>query len=371
MMFRTPLCDLLRIEYPILQSGMGGVAGPELAAEVSKAGGLGILGGLMKTAEQIRTEIRQVRVLTDRPFGVNLWIHQDLRPPVPASSVTDDAITAVQEVLNTFRRRLGLPIPADRPAPPPDLIAEAFQVVLDERVPVWSTVFGPPDPAMIEECHRRGITVIAMVATPHAARTVVASGCDAVVAQGSEAGGHRATFAKPSSRDIGSIGAMALVPQIVDAVRVPVIAAGGVADGRGLVAALALGASGILMGTRFVATRESTAANVWKKALLEQDGDETTVTDAFTGLYARALRNRFTEEYAASGAPVLPTLWQSRAANDISAASIRDDNRDYFSMWSGQGVGLIHDLPGAGEVVELVIREARAALDKLGTRVRS
>jgi nitronate monooxygenase len=212
--------------------------------------------------------------------------------------------------------------------------------------------------------------VIAMVATAQDARTVVALGCDAVVAQGSEAGGHRATFAKPASPETGAIGSMALIPQIVDTVSVPVIAAGGIADGRGLVAALALGAAGILMGTRFVATRESTAAEAWKKSLLERDGDSTTVTDVFTGLWARALRNRFTEEYRASGAPALPTLWQAAVARDISAAAIRAGDPDYFPMWSGQGVGLLHSLPGAGDVVETVVREARAALDALASGVR-
>ena len=369
MTLRTALCDLLGIEYPIVQSGMGSVAGPELAAEVSKAGGLGILGGLLKTADQLRDEIRRVRALTARPFGVNLWL-QELRPPVPAHSIADATLAQAQGALNAFRARLGLPPSTARPAPPPDLIAEAFQVILDERVPVWSTVFGPPDRAMIDECHRRGIAVIAMVATPADARTVVALGCDAVVAQGSEAGGHRATFTKPASPETGAIGSMALIPQIVDAVSVPVIAAGGIADGRGLVAALALGAAGILMGTRFVATRESTAAEAWKKSLLERDGDSTTVTDAFTGLWARALRNRFTEEYRASGAPALPTLWQAAVARDISAAAMRAGDPDYFPMWSGQGVGLVRSLPGAGEVVETVVREAGAALDALASGVR-
>lgn len=142
----------------------------------------------------------------------------------------------------------------------------------------------------------------------------------------------------------------------------PVIAAGGIADGRGLVAALALGASGILLGTRFVATRESGAPEFWKKSLLERDADATTVTDAFTGLYARALANTFSREYAASEAPVLPPLVQRNAANDIYAAALKQGDGEYYPMWAGQSVGLIHNLPGAAEVVEMTIREARALL---------
>jgi nitronate monooxygenase len=156
----------------------------------------------------------------------------------------------------------------------------------------------------------------------------------------------------------------------VDAVSMPVIAAGGIADGRGLVSALALGASGVLLGTRFVATRESGAPEFWKKALLERGSDATTVTDAFTGLYARTLINTFNTEYAAAGAPVLPPLLQARAAMDVYTASAQQQTGDYFAMHAGQSMGLIHDLPGAGEVVRAIVREARAVLAALPGRVR-
>ena len=149
---------------------------------------------------------------------------------------------------------------------------------------------------------------------------------------------------------------------MVDAVRIPVIAAGGIADGRGLVAALALGASGILMGTRFIATRESMAVEMYKKALLENSGNATTLTDAFSGRYARLLRNEFSRRYAKSSAPVLPFLWQASAAKDIYDRATAEGNPDYFPMYAGQSVGLIHNLPGAAEVVESVVREARQLL---------
>ena len=367
---RTSLCDLLGIEYPILQSGMGGVAGPELVAEVSRAGGLGILAGLRLNAEQLRQGIARVRQLTDRPFGVNLWLHTQLLPPVDPAALPAATVQQVQGTLNRFRERLGIPAESGRPAAVPDLINEAFEVILEERVPVWSIGLGNPGRDMVARCLERGIKIVAMVATVDDARAVAAAGVDAVIAQGSEAGGHRSTWVKPASREMAQIGAMALVPQIVDAVDVPVIASGGLADGRGLVASLALGAVGVLLGTRFVATRESGAAEFWKKALLERGSEATTVTDAFTGLYARALRSAFTEEYAASGAPVLPALLQSGAAQDIFAASTKQQNPEYVPMWSGQSVGLIHDLPGAAEVVETMVREARLALRALNERVR-
>jgi nitronate monooxygenase len=367
---RTALCDLLGIDYPIVQSGMRPVAGPDLVAEVSRAGGLGILAGLGLPPDDLRAAIRKIRALTDRPFGVNLWLHTELRPPVDPATLPDERVRAVQTVLNRFRAELDLPSRWDRPSAFPDLIDAALEVILDERVPVWSIGLGNPGTAMVGRCHERGVKVIAMVATVDDARAVAASGVDAIVAQGAEAGGHRSTWVKPRSREAAQVGTLALVPQVVDAVGVPVIAAGGLADGRGLVAALALGATGILLGTRFVATRESAAAETWKKALLERESDQTTVTDAYTGLYARALRSRFTEDYAASGAPVLPALVQSRAAEDVFQAAVRRQDPERFPLYAGQSVGLIHDLPGAAEVVEAIVGEACAVLAALPRRAR-
>jgi nitronate monooxygenase len=224
---------------------------------------------------------------------------------------------------------------------------------------------------MVKRCHARGVKVMAMVATVQDARDVVAAGADLVVAQGGEAGGHRSVASKPANPEAAMIGTMALVPQIVDVVRVPVVAAGGLADGRGLVAALALGAHGVLLGTRFVATRESMAPEFYKKNLLERDADATMVTDAFTGQWARALRNTFAVEYRAAGAPTLPSLLQSGASGDISAAAVKKQDGEYFPMFSGQSVGLVHNIPGAAEVVESIIREAREILASLQTRVKT
>jgi len=365
MTLRTPLCDLLGIEYPIVQSGMGGVAGPDLVAEVSRAGALGIIAGLNLTADKVREAIRAVRAAADRPFGVNLFMPDQLRPPVDPATIPDDTIRAVQGTLNGFRARLGLPSTSERPPAVPDLIPAAFEVILEERPRVFSIGLGNPEPKMVNRCHERGIQVMAMVTTVDDARTVERAGVDVIVAQGAEAGGHRSTWSKPASVESVSIGTLTLVPQVVDAVRVPVIAAGGIADGRGLVAALALGASGALLGTRFVATREATAPEFQKKALLESEAEATTVTDAITGLWARYIQNTYTAEYDASGAPVLPALLQSRAEQDIFGHAAKEAAPEWFPMPTGQSVGLVHDLPGAAEVVERIVREARAVLDAL------
>lgn len=367
---RTALCDLLGIEYPVMQSGMGSVAGADLVAEVSRAGGLGILAGLNVPAEELRGRIRHVRQLTDRPFGVNLWLHTELRPPVDPGTISDDRLAAVQSVLNGFRGALGIPARSARPEAVPDIIAQQIEVILEERPAVFSIGLGDPGPDLTARCRAQGIKVVAMVATVEDARAVAASGVDVIVAQGSEAGGHRSTWVKRPSPDAASVGTMALVPQIVDAVDVPVVAAGGISDGRGLVAALALGAVGILLGTRFVATRESMAPEFWKKSLLEREGDDTTITDGFSGLWLRTLRNTYTAEYQASGAPVLPPLLQTRAAQDVLEEARRRGEGGFFPMLAGQGVGLVRDLPGAGEVVAALVREARVVLAGLPRRAR-
>jgi nitronate monooxygenase len=365
---RTPLCDLLGIRHPIVQSGMGRVAGPELAAEVSRAGGLGVLAGLGLTGDELRPQIRKLRELTDRPFGVNLWLHEEILPPADSSQIPEETLLRIQKELNRFRERLGLPPRFDRPPSFPDVVDSAFEAVLDERVPVWSVGLGDPGRERVRRCRERGVRVMAMVATVEDARQVASSGADVIVAQGGEAGGHRSTWKRPLSREHANIGSIALVPQIVDAVDAPVVAAGGIADGRGLVAALALGAAGVLMGTRFVATRESTAPDVWKSALLGASSDRTTVTEALTGLPARALRNAFTEEYAASNAPVLPSLLQAQAAGDIYAAAAARGDAEHFPLFAGQSVGFLRDLPGAADVVRQIVREARAVMASLADR---
>ena len=358
LVFRTRLCDLLGIDYPVLQSGMGLIAGPDLVGEVSGAGALGIVAGFMLSADQLRAAIRDVRSRTNRPFGVNLWLSSDLRLAAAAAAPSDESIQAVQAALNPIRATLGLPPVTARPSLPPDLVPSALQVVLDEQVPVLSIAVGSPDRSLVTECHRRGIKVIAMVTTVADALTVEAAGVDAVVAQGAEAGGHRAHFEKPPSPERGVVGTLALVPQLVDVLHVPVIAAGGIADGRGLVAALALGATGALLGTRFVATRESLAFAAFKKALLEESGDDTSVTDAFTGRYARVLRTTFVERYGRSGAPVLPFPWQYLVAADIYREAVsrgssrllptgrRAERRPHQQSANGRGGGGF-DHPGS------------------------
>jgi nitronate monooxygenase len=353
------LCRLLDIRYPIVQSGMSRVAGAELVAEVSKAGGLGILAALRLTPDELRREIAKVRGLTDRPFGVNLWLHPGVVHPVAPESIPDAALADVQHKLDEFRDTLAIPSSAKRPAAFPDLVARNFDVILDERVPVWSIGLGDPGTEMVARCRSRGVRVMAMVTNVDDARAVEASGVDLIVAQGAEAGGHRSAWTA-GRQDAGT---MVLVPGIVDAVKVPVLAAGGIADGRGLVAALALGAAGAVLGTRFIAARESIAPAFFKDAVTAANAGDTVVSDAFTGLPMRVLRNRFTEKYGRG--PVLPPMLQSSAAEDIFAAARGRDDREHYPMPAGESAGLIADLPGAAEIVRSLVNEANAVLRDL------
>src|SRR5574341_490186 len=316
----TGLCEMLGIRYPVLQAPMARVVTPEMIVEVARAGGLGIVAGTGVPPEDLRKQIRRVKEMTERPYGVNLILHPSVRNPVLPTEIPEGTMRAIQGALNRFRERLGIAARGLEAPAVPAIVDEAFNVILEERVPVFSAALGMPTPAMIARCRAQGMKVIAMVTTLPDALEVAALEVDAIIAQGGEAGGHRSTWIKRPSPEMATIGTMALLPQVVDAVRLPVVAAGGIVNGRQLVAALALGASGILMGTRFIATRESAAPDFYKQALIDRDSDDTTITDAFTGLYARVLRTTFTEEYRASGAPVVPVVQQA-ILGDITATA--------------------------------------------------
>ena len=368
---RTPLCGLLGIDHPVLQAPMQFIATPVLVASVCEAGGMGVLPGIGLPPDQLRANIQEVRRRTRRPFGVNLILHSALRPPVDMTSFPAETARGIASVLNRFREQLGLPPRHDAPPTLPDVLPALFEVIVAERVPVFSTGLGLPTAEMVTRCHQVGTKVMTMVATVGDAIEAERLGVDVIVAQGSEAGGHRSVGVKPVSPERAAVGGVALVPQVVRAVKVPVVAAGGIMDGRGLAAALALGAVGVLMGTRFIATAESGAPPFYKDALKAGDSDDTTLSDAFTGHYARFLRNRYIEEYRASGAPVFPAVVQQMAARDIVEAAGRNADPQFFPMYAGQGVGAIDHLPGAADVVRTAVEEACQVIRGLGSLAAS
>jgi enoyl-[acyl-carrier protein] reductase II len=308
----TPICDKLGIEYPIFLAGMGGVSLSKLAAAVSNAGGLGIIGAATLDPEQVRDEIRKTKELTDKPFAVDLL------------------------------------------APDPNMIRPHMQVIFDEGVRMF--VAGLAVPAeFIEAMHKRDMTVMVMCGKVRHAIKSVDAGADMVAAQGTEAGGHT-----------GEIGGMALVPQVVDAVNVPVIAAGGISDGRGLVAALALGAEGAIVGTRLIATPEAQAAPGYQNAIVRANEADTIRTRCYTGKPARTIRNEYSEAWEDKKDQLQPFPMQAmhsvqeRVMDYMGVTETFDVNRTF--MPAGQGSGLVREIKPAGEVVRDIIREAEEVI---------
>lgn len=318
----TSLTRLLGVRLPIVQAPMaGGPSTPRLAAAVSEAGGLGSVAGAMLAPDDLRTAIRETRTLTDRPFAVNLFA------PLPQPSA---------ERVNEWAQLVGVPVPEWRSGP---RVEDQLAVVAEERVPIFSFTFGIPP------LDRLDAITIGTATTVAEAVELERAGVDAVIAQGFEAGGHRGTFLRPVEHSL--IGTLALVPQVVDAVSIPVLASGGIMDGRGIVAALALGAQGVQLGTAFLSCEEAGTSEVHRRALSE----ETTITRVLTGRHARAVRTPLVDQLETSGLEPpdypLPRFFLLERP-----------------MLVGQGGPLARSL-SAGDLVRALAAETDAALAKL------
>jgi len=301
-MFHTEICELLGIEYPIIQGGMAWVATAELAAAVSNAGGLGIIGAGNLPPEKLREEIRKVKKLTVKPFGVNVYFMSPY-------------------------------------------LDEVIKVVIEEKVPVITTGAGNPG-KYIDSLKKANIKVIPVVASVALAKRLEGIGVDAVIAEGMECGGH-----------IGEITTMALLPQIVDAVNIPVIAAGGIADGRGFLASLIMGAKGVQMGTRFICSEECTVHENYKKAIIDAKDRSTVVTGRPTGHPVRVLKNKLSREFEIleqRGADIKE--FEALGAGKLKAAV--EGDIEYGSLMAGQIAGLIKDIKPVKKIIEDIIKEA-------------
>ena len=355
----TGLCDRLGIGVPIIQAPMaGGWTTPALAAAVSEAGGLGTLAAARLTATQLREQIDDTGRRTRHPFGVNFLLTS--AAPVEADQ------RATPGVLDEIRRRLGLPAPGPpASAEPPVSVADGLALALAARVPVISFALGSPAP-WVERVHAGGALVIAAVTTVAEAEEAVAAGADVVVAQGAEAGGHRSTFDTAGPDPLPLVGTMALVPAVVDTVAVPVVAAGGIMDGRGIVAALALGAEAVQLGTRFLLAAEAGTPVSYRRQLLAADETGTVVTDVFSGRPARGLRNAFVRLFEERGARPLGWPRQAAAALDIYGASLADDG-EWAMLLAGQGLRLARREQPAGEIVRELMAEAQRVRERLSS----
>ena len=350
----TRVAELLGTRYPIVQAPMaGGFTTPVLVAAVSNAGGLGSIGAALLAPEELRDAIAVVRGLTDKPFGVNLFA------PLPRAEVDAEAVAALSAVLAPLRAELGLPEPEGAPSPPPSIVTDQVAVAAEERVPVFSFTFGIPSFETVKEA---GAVILGTATTAAEAAELEEQGVDAVVVQGSEAGGHRGTFL--SSFDQSLVGGIALVPQVVDRVAVPVLLAGGIMDGRGIAAALALGAEGVQLGTAFLGCPESGTPELHRRALAGSSDDATAVTAVFSGRPARAIRGSFVDVIEESGVHPLPFPLQGMATMDIRNAAAADGRMDLLFMLAGQGAGMVRSLP-AGELVETLVHETMETIREM------
>lgn len=347
----TDICRLLGIANPIIQAGMaGGPTTASLVAAVSEAGGLGSLGAAYMPPEVLRETVKEIRKQTQKPFAVNIF----------AENAKDDFGRAeeVQEALNAFRRELGIEEAAG-PFSSPDWSRAQFEVCLAEGVPVISTAFGSLPAEGMVAAKQQGVKIVTMVTTVQEALEAERNGADAIVAQGSEAGGHRSTFSLDSHPDGAQVGLMSLLPQIVDAVDIPVIAAGGIADGRGLAASLVLGAAGVQIGTRFLCAVESAAHPAHKRAIFESDEESTVITKNFSGRPARGIKNRFISEFDETGCQPLPFPSQNTITKDIRAAAAKQGDAQFMSLWAGQSTRMLREEESAADIVRTIMEEAR------------
>ena len=358
---RTPLCERLNIEVPIILAGMGRAAGPELTAAVSNAGGLGVLGCTGQTPEEIREYIRQTKDLTDRPFGVDVILPAQMgHDPVTWIEVLSQIPPEHHAYVKKLQEELDLPkvTPeqiADYFAGRPALgtgVDDQIQVILDEKVAVFASGLGSPG-FMVERAHAQGMLVMAVVGHVRAAQKVVGDGVDVVVAQGYDGGGHT-----------GKIGTFSLIPQVVDAVSpVPVVGAGGVSDGRGLAAALAFGCQGVWVGTRFLATKEADIADWKKEGIVEANDRATLVTRSYTGKPCRVIRNRWTDAWEEAPVEPLPMPMQPALVRPVVEAEA--EKHKVAANLAGQGAGLVRKIQTAEEVVRELVEDAEEVLTKL------
>lgn len=363
---------MLDIEYPILSAGMGPSligektgAPVELVVAVSEAGGLGVLGGAGYTVEGMREAIREIKKLTSRPFGVDILLPAATvaAGDAPAESAREIPLTDALRSLPEAHRKWVLAIKEQLGLPDTDAVISggtttsrphaAVEVCIEEEVPLFCAGLGNPG-FMVEAAHAVGMKVLGIAGNARNAGRIARAGADLVVAQGHEAGGHT-----------GRVGSMALWPQAIDAAApTPVLAAGGIGDGRGLAAALAMGCIGVWVGTRFLASEEGGALGIQKQAIVEASDEDTRRTTIYTGKTSRATYNRFHDLWEESGLEALPFPAQVLLASAVVDMFNRAGNVEYVGPFAGQVAGLIHDIKPAGKIVEEMVEEAADILTR-------
>lgn len=359
-MLNNEMTELLHIQYPIIQAPMaGGVTTSKLVVEVSSFGGLGMVGAGYMTPNQLREQIREIKQLTSNPFGINLFVPKKYE-------VIENEVQTINQILKPIREQLNLPQRENYEIPSFNHVNETFieqiKVVIEEKIPICSFTFGIPSNELIAECKKNNIILIGTATTVREAIENENAGMDIIVVQGSEAGGHRGSFIDGNQESL--VGLMSLIPQVVDSVSIPVIAAGGIMDGRGLMASICLGAKGVQMGTAFLTCIESGAHKMHKEAILNTSEDQTVVTRSFSGKWARGIKNKFILEMQQHDSflpdfPVLNILTQ-----DIRKTSSAQDNKELMALWSGQSPTLAKSQT-VESLLKNIITEAKFFLNNI------
>ena len=338
----------LGIDYPVIQGPLGGLSSQKLTAAVSNFGGLGSFGAHGLTPEAIKVAIAEIRCLTSKPFAMNLWVSME---DEGARTSGENAFNRSLAPLTTHLAALGAPRPTFKPYSPARFEDQA-RVLLDAKVPVFSFIFGIPPREILEECRAKNIVTIGTATTPEEGAALQEAGVDAIVGSGFEAGGHRGSFLRAAEDSL--TGTLSLVPQIIDNVDVPVIAAGGIGDARGVVAALALGAEGVQMGTVFLACEESGASLLHRQALRGKKAGHTALTKGFTGRLARGIHNRLLQELNQEGTSVLPYPLQRSLVRNLAIPAEASGRSDLLPLWAGQSANLSTCTDVSGFLTSLV-----------------
>ncbi len=344
---RNRLTAKLGIDYPIVQGPFGGFPSQKLTAAVSNFGGLGSFGANALAPEAITDVIAEIRSLTNKPFAMNLWVSVE---DEGARTSDEAAFNKCLAPLANHLVSLGAQLPAYKHSAP-NRFEDQARALLDAKPAAFSFIFGIPPREMLDECRAKGIVTIGTATTPEEAAALRDAGVDAIAASGFEAGGHRSSFLRTPEESL--MGTFSLVPQIVDIVDVPVIAAGGIADARGVVAALALGAEAVQLGTVFLSCEGSGASRLHRETLLRRN-NLTALTRGFTGRLARGIRNRVMEDLSRKEIEILPYPLQRGLVRNLTAAAEAAGRADLVPMWAGQSTNLAACTDAAAFLRELV-----------------
>jgi nitronate monooxygenase len=328
------LTSRLGLQYPIIQGPLGGLSSQRLTAAVSNYGGFGSFGAHSLKPEQIRKVIREIKALTSKPFAMNLWVSME---DEGASASTEEAFRRSLALLEKYIESVGGAKPSYAPYEP-IRFEDQVQVLLEEGISVFSFIYGIPSKQILDEFRQQGIVLIGTATTVDEAIALEQAGVDVIAASGFEAGGHRGSFLQSSEDSL--TGTMALVPQVVDAVRLPVVAAGGIGDARGVVAAFALGAEGVQMGTAFLACEESGANTLHRQALLSGQAKQTALTRGFTGRLARGIKNQLLDEFNKKDTEILPYPLQRALVRYLSIPAEKAEKPELLPLWAGQSANL-------------------------------